>query len=130
MRKALLASVSVAVLLGCATTSSQAASVAFYRWAPTVEWLTARDRVVGTCRLIQMEDFGDNGGPITRSHVREYAAQIHADTVLWWEYSEDPARVEGDLAILLAAGVRGIAVTAARGGVSHVAFFACREKRP
>jgi hypothetical protein len=69
------------VASGCVELSPQAEAVNFYRWAPTVEWLTARDRVFATCTLMKTEDFGANGGPITRSHVREYAARIHADTV-------------------------------------------------
>jgi len=77
-------------MTGCTAATPGGTRVALIRYRPTAEFLTEKDRVQSTCRLLKTEVMGEEGGVGTRQEVRNHAASIGADTILWWEYSESP----------------------------------------
>jgi hypothetical protein len=80
----------LAVSTFCTSATSGGEKVVLYRYHPTAEFLSTEDRVRKSCKFLSEKVMGEEGGVGTRQEVRNYAASIGSDTVLWWEYSESP----------------------------------------
>jgi hypothetical protein len=74
----------------CTSATPGGEKVVLYRYQATAEFLTTEDRVKKSCKFLSDKVMGQEGGVGTRQEVRNYAASIGSDTVLWWEYSESP----------------------------------------
>ena len=86
----IFAASALAFLTACTAATPASKGVTLIRYRPTAEFLAEKDRVQGRCEHVKTEVMGAEGGVGTRQEVRNYAASIGADTVLWWEYSETP----------------------------------------
>jgi hypothetical protein len=76
------------LLAACTTTTPAGERVEFWRLGSDPAAQAARDRIRATCVLIKTERYAQNGGIGTRRDVRNYAATIQADAVLWTEYND------------------------------------------